>query len=250
MNSFISWIGGKKLLRKKILEQFPEPGTFDRYVEAFGGAGWVLFASDRHAKMEVFNDANGELINLYRCVKFHPEALQKELEWILMSREQFFDARDQNLKGLTDIQRAARYFILIKESFGTDLHSFRIYGRDMKKTIEYLAEVSKRLNQAIIENLDFQQLINTYDRKGALFYLDPPYFEAEKYYPDRFNPDDHKRLRAVLGRIKGKFVLSYNDCSEIRELYKNYNILGVERQDNLVCKNESRRYKEVIIKNF
>lgn len=41
MNSFIAWIGGKKLLRKAIIERFPE--SFDRYIEVFGGAGWVLF---------------------------------------------------------------------------------------------------------------------------------------------------------------------------------------------------------------
>lgn len=250
MNSFISWIGGKKLLRKRVLEQFPEPGTYDRYIEVFGGAGWVLFAQDKHADLEVFNDVNGELINLYRCVKYHPEAVKKELDWILMSREQFFTAREQNLNGMTDIQRAARYFILIKESFGTDLRSFGVRSRDMEKAIGYLSEVSKRLNRVVIENLDFQQLIKTYDRDGALLYLDPPYFEAEKYYPDRFNPDDHKRLQTVLENIKGKFVLSYNDCPGIRELYKDYNILGVERQDNLVSKSGPRRYKEVIIKNF
>ena len=44
MNSFIAWIGGKKLLRKEIVKRFPEEG-FTRYVEVFGGAGWVLFDS-------------------------------------------------------------------------------------------------------------------------------------------------------------------------------------------------------------
>ena len=72
MNSFISWIGGKKLLRKKIMEQFPE--DFDRYIEVFGGAGWVLFGKEKHADMEVYNDLNGDLVNLFRCVKYHPDA--------------------------------------------------------------------------------------------------------------------------------------------------------------------------------
>ena len=123
MNSFISWIGGKKLLRKRILEEFPEEGSFNRYIEVFGGAGWVLFSSDRHAKMEVYNDVNGNLVNLFKCTKYHPEALQKELEFILMSREQFFDAKEQmDMESLTDIQRAARFYILIKESFGNRIH--------------------------------------------------------------------------------------------------------------------------------
>ncbi len=250
MNSFISWIGGKKLLRKKVLEQFPDPETYGRYIEVFGGAGWVLFSRDKHAPMEVFNDVNGELINLYRVVKYHPEALQKELEWLFMSREQFFDELNRNTRGLTDIQRAARFFCLIKESFGADCKSFGVRSRVMKKTVDYLKEVSDRLNRVVVENHDFEQLIKTYDRPDALFYLDPPYYEAEKYYPDRFNPEDHGRLRDCLGNIKGKFVLSYNDCQQIRNLYEGYTVIEVDRADNLVNKSESRRYKELIIKNF
>ena len=69
LNSFISWIGGKRLLRERILQQFPEAGTYDRYIEVFGGAGWVLFSRDRHAAMEVYNDINGQLVNLFRIVK-------------------------------------------------------------------------------------------------------------------------------------------------------------------------------------
>lgn len=250
MNSFISWIGGKRLLRKKILEQFPNPESYERYIEVFGGAGWLLFSRDKHAQLEVFNDVNGELINLYRVVKYHPGALQKELEWLLMSREQFFDELNRNTRGMTDIQRAARFFCLIKESFGADCRSFGVNSKDMNKAVDYLREVSGRLNRVVIENHDFEQLIKTYDRPGALFYLDPPYYEAEKYYPDRFNPEDHERLQKCLRDLKGKFILSYNDCQQIRELYKGFAIIEVERLDNLVNKIESRKYKELIIKNF
>ncbi len=88
MNSFISWIGGKKLLRSRILDEFPDKGTYDRYIEVFGGAGWVLFGTDRHAELEVYNDINGNLVNLFKCVK--------------------------DVKGLTDIQKAARFYILVK----------------------------------------------------------------------------------------------------------------------------------------
>lgn len=61
MNSFITWIGGKKLLRKNILEQFPDSTTYNRYIEVFGGAAWVLFGKDKIAKLEVYNDINGKL---------------------------------------------------------------------------------------------------------------------------------------------------------------------------------------------
>lgn len=249
MNSFIGWIGGKKLLRNKILQEFPE--DFNRYIEVFGGAGWILFAKEKHAKFEVFNDVDGDLINLYRVVKYHPEALQKELDFSLMSREQFFIAKEkQGMKGVTDVQRAAAFFLVIKESFGCALKTFGCRARDIERMIDYLSEVSRRLNEVVIEKQDFERIIKTYDRKDALFYLDPPYYAAEKYYQRNFATEDHTRLKKVLDKINGKFVLSYNDCVEIKDLYKEYNILEVDRQDNLVAKTESRRYRELIIKNY
>jgi DNA adenine methylase len=251
INSFISWIGGKKLLRNKVIEQFPDAGEYDRYIEVFGGAGWVLFAKDKHAPMEVFNDVNGELINLYRCVKYHVEALQKELEWQFVSREQFFDCKDQiSTRGLTDIQRAARYFILIKNSFGTDLRSFAVRGKNLDNSIEVLGIIKDRLKSTVIEDKDFEGLIKTYDRDKALFYLDPPYYQAEQYYGVGFSDVDHRRLKDCLAGIKGRFVLSYNDCEFVRQLYSGYTIVETDRQHNLVSKSGSERYKELIIKNF
>lgn len=249
MDSFISWIGGKKLLRKKILEQFPV--DYSRYIEVFGGAGWVLFADERKVDLEVYNDVNSNLVNLYRCVKYHPEAVQKELQFSLMSRELFFDARNQiEVRGMTDIQRAARFYIIIKESFGNDLKSFRCNKTNIENFIACITDISRRLNKVVIENQDFEKILRTYDRPGTLFYLDPPYFDAERYYPDRFNPDDHIRLRDTLKCIKGKFLLSYNDCPEIRDLYIGYTLIEAERMNNMTAKSTNTRYKELIIKNY
>lgn len=249
MDSFISWAGGKKALRGKVIKEFPEKGTFGSYVEVFGGAGWVLFAAEKHALKEVYNDINGNLINLFRCVKYHPEEMQRELEFILVSREQFGDARSQiEVRGLTDIQRAARFYILIKESFGPDIHSFGLVPKDMKKAREYLTAVSERLKRVVIENKDFQKIISSYDKKDTLFYLDPPYYKAERYYTVKFTKADHECLKETLCNIKGKFVLSYNDCEYIRKLYKGYNIVEVCRRNNLLP--EHPQYMELIIKNF
>ena len=71
MNSFIAWIGGKRLLRKAIIERFPEEG-FDRYIEVFGGAGWVLFGKEVGKELEVFNDADSNLIaRFYQSICFY-----------------------------------------------------------------------------------------------------------------------------------------------------------------------------------
>lgn len=251
MNSFIAWIGGKKLLRKTIIECFPTDG-YDRYIEVFGGAGWVLFTKDSHAPLEVFNDAEGNLVNLYRCIKYHCGELQNELQYILNSREMFFDALQQvNIRGLTDIQRAARYYTIIKTSFGADRRTFGTNKRDITKAIEYLPEIQSRLKNVVIENRDFENIIKTYDRSNALFYLDPPYFGAEKHYDQSFTETDHRRLLSVLQNLKGRFVLSYNDSDFIRELYSDFSIIEVSRLSNLVNKaTPGKRYAEVIIKNY
>lgn len=241
----------KKALRKKIVQEFPKAEQYNRYIEVFGGAGWVLFSEEKFASMEVYNDVDSNLVNLFRCIKYHPDAVQEELEYIFMSREQFFDAKKQiDMRGMTDIQKAARFFIVIKESFGAGLHSFGICSRDLEKAKEYLKVVGKRLNRVIIENQDFQQIIKTYDREDALFYLDPPYYQTEKYYMGEFFPEDHIRLREALNSVKGKFLLSYNDCEFIRGLYKDYIIVEVDRAHNLIKEKVKPRYKELIIKNF
>lgn len=98
----------------------------------------------------------------------------------------------------------------------------------------------------MVENKDFENLIKVYDRPNALFYCDPPYHSTEKYYDIKFTEDDHLRLKNTLDCVKGKFVLSYNDDEFIRELYKDYTIVNVSRQNNL----STGTYKEVIIKNF
>lgn len=249
MNSFIPYIGGKKLLRYEILKRFPDD-KISKYVEVFGGAGWVLFAKEPiSSQQEIFNDYNSHLINLYRCIKYHAEEVQKECNWLLNSREQFQDFKSQmNTNGLTDIQRAARYLYLLKISFGADRESYGCSNRNFYYAVNMLNEVSQRLKKVTIENQPYEVLIKHYDKEDVLFYLDPPYYETEHYYGDLFSIEDHKKLRDILGNIKGKFILSYNNCTYIKELYNDFIIEEVSRNHNL--KFNSERYKEVIIRNF
>ncbi len=250
MNSFIAWVGGKKLLRKIISDKFPE--KFDKYVEVFGGAGWVLFYKDKYAKTEVYNDINRDLVNLFKCVKYHPEAIEKELELSLNSRQIFNEYKNQmDCIGLTDIQRAVRYLYLIKSSYGAKINTYGSKPRDISNT-EFLKDVRKRLSRVVIENKSFEKIISAYDNEGTLFYLDPPYHNTENMYDTGdfiFDEEQHIKLRDMLKNIKGKFVLSYNDDEFIRELYKDFKIEGIERQNNLSL-NSGSRFKEVVITNY
>ena len=249
MNSFMGWIGGKRVLRQQILAAFPPDIT--RYIEVFGGAGWVLFGKDPAGQMEVFNDADGELINIYRCIKFHPDALAAELALLPDSREVFFDCKAQaSCRGLTDIQRAARSLYLIKVSFGSDRRTFATAPKIAGNISASFAPVQERLRKVIIEHLDFEQLIHTYDRASALFYCDPPYMGTERYYSAPFAVADHERLATVLKGIKGRFLLSYNDCPAVRELYAGFDIMPLSRKNQLPGKAADATFKEVLIRNY
>ena len=243
MKSFIPWMGGKSLLAKKIVEQFPD--DIERYIEVFGGGGSVLFYKGNHAELEVYNDFNSCLVNLFRCVKYHRAELQREISGYFNSREIFDEIKGKmKISGFTDIQRAAMFYVQIKISYGSNLRTFSCKEHNLSS--DFLEEVEKRLEKVVIENKDFENLIKVYDRPKALFYCDPPYHRTENYYDADFMKNDHERLKAVLSQIKGRFILSYNDDEYIRELYKNYEIIPVERQNNI----SRGTYKELIIRNF
>ena len=218
MNSFIGWIGGKRALRSEILAAFPD--DVGRYIEVFGGAGWVLFGKDPTRQMEVFNDADGSLINIYRCIKYHPEAVAAELAL------------------LPD-----------KMSFGCDRRTFATAPKIAGNISASFAPVQERLRKVIIEHLDFEQLIRTYDRPNALFYCDPPYMGTEKHYQAAFSTADHERLARVLHNIRGRFLLSYNDCEAVRKLYEDCEITPLVRRNNLPSVSTGE-FHEVLISNY
>jgi Site-specific DNA methylase len=251
----MSWVGGKKALRDEVLIRFPP--WYYRYVEVFGGAGWVLFGKPHgEGGFEVFNDMNSNLVNLYRCVRDEPERLIRELEYTLNSREDFnLIRRDLVHKtDLTDIKRAAMFYQLIKHSYGSALKSFGAVPHSMWASFPMIHLAASRLQRVVIENKDFESIIKTYDRPDTFFYLDPPYYNTENYYKDvSFENADHERLASALFGIEGKFLLSYNDCPEIVKLYSHPGIMieSLSRLSNLVQRYEGgAEFAELLIANY
>ena len=175
------------------------------------------------------------------------------MNFLLNSRELFQDFLAQyNVRGLTDIQRAIRFFMLIKTSYGSKLTTYGCVKRNIENMTGMFEEIQKRLNTVVIENLDFEKLIKLQDKESTFFFLDPPYFGTEKYYKNvDFTKEDHERLYNTVKNIKGKFLISYNDCEYIRELYKDFNVEEVTRFSNLTAAlEEKKEYKEILIKNY
>ena len=162
INSFMSWVGGKKALRDEIVSRFPL--DYKRYIEVFGGGGWVLFHKNPGKDFEVFNDFNGNLVNLYRCVREHKEDLIDELEFMLNSRLDFeymkYTLHSQAV--LPDIRRAAYYYALIRYSYASSVDSFGSQPHSMWRNFPLIRAASRRLQNVVIENKDCVKLINQY----------------------------------------------------------------------------------------
>lgn len=256
MNSFMSWVGGKKALRDAVLARFPP--YYERYIEVFGGAGWVLFHKPPNMDFEVYNDFNSNLANLYRCVRDKPRKLKYKLRYCLNSREDFNWIAGLHKRGLfsrfRDVDRAAKFYELIRYSYASSLDSFGSQPHSMWADFPQIDMASRRLQKVVVENKDFEKLIRQYDRPVSFFYCDPPYFSTESYYKDvGFGRADHIRLRDTLMSCKGKFLVSYNDCPEIREIWNHPNIYieEISRMNNLAQRYESgSEYAELLISNY
>ena len=253
----MSWIGGKRALREEIVRRFPL--DYDRYIEVFGGGGWVLFHKPPRNDFEVYNDFNSLLVNLYRHVQEKPDELIAALRYALNSREEFERIRTNLARDspATDLQKAAWFYQLIRYSYSSGLTSFAAQPHDMWSNFPLIQQASRRLKDVVLENRDFEQLIRHYDRPSSLFYLDPPYHATEGYYQNigenGFTEADHFRLRDTLLRIDGKFLLSYNDDDFVRELYTQPGIMIQEttRLNNMRQRFEGgSQFSELFIANY
>ena len=250
----MSWIGGKKALRDEIVIRFPL--EYSRYIEVFGGGGWILFHKPPKNDFEVYNDFNPNLANLFRCVRDKPEELIGELEFTLNSRLDFKYIRNElkTQTELPDVKRAAYFYQLIRQSYASGLDSFGAQPHSMWANFPLIRAACGRLQRVVIENRDFEHLIKQYDRPESFFYCDPPYYATEDYYEDvGFTSADHQRLADALCAIEGKFLLSYNDCEYIREKAKQYgfHIYVYERPNSIALKyDKDKKFHEILIANY
>ena len=258
MNSFISWIGGKKLLRDIIVQHFPF--IYDRYIEVFGGGGWVLFHKHPRNDFEVYNDYNGLLVNLFRCVQNRSKArrMKKLLKYSLNSREEFDRIRkvmnNPNAR-MADYRRAAYYYQLIRYSYASGLDSFGAQPHDIRSDFPIIDMATYRLRNVVVEHGSFERVIRHYDRPSSFFYCDPPYHTTEGLYKNigSFGVEQHILLRDSLLQTKGKFLLSYNDDDFVRKLSdrKGIYVLELKRLHNMRQRFEGgAEFPELLIANY
>lgn len=150
-----------------------------------------------------------------------------------------------------DLRRAVMFLKLIRYSYSSGGKSFACQPFNIASLFTLIEQLAKRLANAVIENQDFEVLIRHYDRTDAFIYCDPPYYTSEYVYECGFTWEDHLRLKNALAEAKGKWLVSYNDCPEIRDLYRDYNQFGFTRVHSMVQKYEAgKEFPELLIGNY
>lgn len=227
-NPIIPWLGGKRRLADRLIPLFP---PHECYVEVFCGGGALYFLRPVPAAVEIINDINGELTNLYRVVQNHLEEFVRQFKWALSSRQVFKWAQMARPETLTDIQRAARFFYLQHHAFGGKV-SGQNFGTATTSPAFNLLRIEENLSSAhlrlaggtTVENLPWEDCIRRYDRSHTFFYMDPPYWQTEGYGVP-FGWEQYERLAEVMRECKGRAMLSINDHPDIRRCFSGLNTL-------------------------
>jgi DNA adenine methylase len=209
----LPYIGGKRRLARTIASLLPPHLA---YVEPFAGGAQVFFHKSP-SPVEVLNDIDDEIVNFLRVCQHHAAELTRWLRFAVASRRlhEWFAREDPTL--LTDVQRAARFLYLQKNSFGGRLtrRSFHYAVAHRQnytpaRLPEILHRTATRLERVQLERLPYEDVLRRYDRPTTCFYLDPPYV-GRALYRSNFSDADFFTLGERLRDLKGKFLLSLND---------------------------------------
>lgn len=254
--SLISRQGGKSRLYKKLIPLIPEHLY---YAEVFGGAGWLLLNKDESV-IEIFNDIEGNIVNLFRVVRDFPGEFCNRLNYDVVSRKTFDDYKKLPFDLLDPIDRAVKWYYVYYNSFNADRMSFlkRNVKTNPNRFISRLPDLTKafadRMINVVIENLDFRDFFKKYNGKEFFYYLDPPYYDMHGYEIE-FNEQDHQDLANILTQTKGQFLLSYNAHPKILEMYSKFTIIKVDANYQAANRpnaytNKSNIGQEIVIMNY
>jgi DNA adenine methylase len=249
----IPWIGGKRRLADRLIPLFP---PHQCYVEVFCGGAAFYFMRPAPADCEVLNDINGDLVRLYRVLKYHLQEFVRQFEFAISSRQIFEWEKMTRPETLTDIQRAARFFYMQHHAFGAKVDGQNygtatsgIAGLNICRIEESLTAAWRRLGGTNVENLAWEDCVERYDRSHTFFYMDPPYWQTAGYgVPFEF--DNYERMASLMRTMKGKAMISINDHPDIRKVFDGLPMMEIDIKYTLQNAGDSQTSGELVITNW
>jgi DNA adenine methylase len=232
------------------------------YVEVFGGAGSLLL-NKPPSRIEVFNDLDGDLVNLFEVIRDDADAFLKRTDFLLYSRElyhRWIHDLDDDAQSEDRVERAVRFWYVIRSAFGAQPGKGWAFAREhprnsarvVQNSLANIRVIHDRLRNVEIDHLDFRQCIRNRDASSTFLFLDPPYLDVKGYRAGNFALEDHRELASILHDAKGKWLMTVGDHPKIRKLYANFrkssvtSPIAVEK----VIGGKRRRLKHLLIRNY
>jgi len=264
MKSILPYLWGKSKIVPKLVELFPKHVCF---VDVFWGSMSVLLWKEKSlSKVEVYNDLDSEIVNLFQIIwnKNLFEELKQKWEFAIVSRKIFENLKNSNLDKLSKVERAFRTLYLYKYAFTSRRNSetsFNYWYRknanapDPKNIYWTIKELHDRIKNVNFENLSYDEILKKYDAKDTFFYVDPPYlipWKNTKYYKHNIDTEEWQiTIKNEIDKIKGKVMISYPDTDFYRNLYKDYYINTINIHYSVgTCNNAQGKQWELIITNY
>src|SRR5437763_2218887 len=242
------WYGGKYSHLDWLLPLLPDA---THYCEPFGGSAAVLINREP-SPVETYNDVHGEVVNFFRVLREQKDALIEAIGLTPFSRAEFEAAIKEPTEGLTELERARRFYILARQvrtglaqkaSSGRWAHCLLTSRAGMAGAVsrwlgavEDLPLIAQRLLRVQIENAPAIEVIKRYDSEETLFYCDRTYPHDARgdanAYANEMTDEQHRELSAVLRNVKGKVALSSYHCPLMDELYGDWR--RVESKEKII----------------
>jgi len=223
------WFGGKGHFAPWLLRHLPPRERVVTYVEPFAGAASLLWHLPEPYPVEVLNDLDERIVNLFRVLQDREkfEELARRLVWTPYSRAEFgrafavleeWDAHDE-------VTRAWAFFTAQNQGFGGRAGGEGNWGRTIETQVRGTAQTANswrvrlkllpwwhdRLTRVQIDRVDAIQAIQYWDTPNTFFYIDPPYVHSTRKsgkYRYEMSDEEHEHLVSVLLGIQGMAMLS------------------------------------------
>lgn len=241
----IPYIGAKHRLAFRLVEICAGTGA-DLFVDVFGGSAAVTIAAATKFQKLIYNDLDGDLVNLFRVVSDSVSrvALFRKLRWLPPSRRVFDEDHTRYLAGgwsfylVKDAVERARCTLyrhsfcfggkVRNGGFVVSAGTFESVGNRerIKEVARYrnilrkLAKIGEVFRRVMVENLDYSDVIRIHGRHpSVVLFVDPPYVGTEGHYSRNFRDGQHSLLAHQLGSCPAQVVCTYYDTPLIRSLY-------------------------------
>lgn len=234
-------VGGKTTLRPHIIPKIPEHKT---YVEPFLGGG-AIYLGKKPSEKEVVNDKDTNLIKAWRELKKKSNVDMKQYDTTDMNKLNSF----YTSSATTGIPYLVKEIVKSKNTF-SGIGTGKLYRNTSPyTTLRQKKQYEERMKNTTILSMDYEKVIKKYDSPDTFFYLDPPYENSSRHYTH--GKFDFEKLASILRKMKGKFLLSLNDSSSIREIFKGFNTHSVTLPTSKFRnRGGSNTRKEVLIQNY